>query len=347
MSWRATLRRGTVIPAHPLALTARRRLDERRQQALTRYYLDAGVGGIAVGVHTTQFAIRDPKVGLYRPVLELAAETIGRARIIKVAGVIGPTRQALREAAIASDLGYHTALLSLGALPDASDARLIAHVREVSRVLPVFGFYLQPAVGGRVLSAAFWRRFAEIDNVVAIKIAPFSRYQTLDVVRAVAESGRAGEIALYTGNDDHIVHDLLTPFRFGGRTVRIVGGLLGHWAFWTRRAVALHAKCRRVAQSGKPVSRALLTLAAQITDANGAIFDSANGYAGCIPGIHEVLRRQGLLAGRWCLEAGETLSRGQAAEIDRVCAAYPHLGDDAFVAEHRDDWMRQATLNPS
>jgi dihydrodipicolinate synthase/N-acetylneuraminate lyase len=329
MPWRATLRQGTVIPAHPLALTARRRLDERRQQTLTRYYLESGAGGIAVGVHTTQFAIRDSKVGLYRPVLELAAETVGRAPIIKVAGVVGPTRQAVREAALAADLGYHTALLSMGALPDASDAQLIAHARAVAGILPVFGFYLQPAVGGRVLSAAFWRRFAEIDNVVAIKIAPFDRYRTLDVVRAVAESGRAGEIALYTGNDDSIVHDLLTPFRFGGRTMHIVGGLLGHWAFWTRQAVALHARCRRVVRSGTPVPRALLTLAAQITDANAAIFDSANGYAGCIPGVHEILRRQGLLAGRWCLDPAEGLSPGQRAEIDRVCREYPHLADGA------------------
>ena len=340
MSLRSRLRQGLVIPAHPLALTRARRLDERRQRALTRYYLAAGAGGIAVGVHTTQFGIRDPKVGLYRPVLELAAETVGRAAVIKVAGVVGPTRQALREAAIAKALGYHTVLLSLGALKDASDDRLIAHVRAVAEVLPVFGFYLQPAVGGRVLGAAFWRRFAGIENVVAIKIAPFDRYRTLEVVRAVAESGRAGEIALYTGNDDHIVYDLLASFRFGGRAVSIVGGLLGHWAFWTRRAATLHAACRRVARSGRPVPRRLLALAEQVTDANAAIFDAANGFAGCIPGIHEILRRQGLLAGRWCLDSRETLSSGQAAAIDRVCAGWPHLSDDAFVAEHLDDWLR-------
>jgi hypothetical protein len=273
-------------------------------------------------------------------VLELAAETVGRAAVIKVAGVVGPTRQALREAAIAKALGYHTVLLSLGALKDASDDRLIAHVRAVAEVLPVFGFYLQPAVGGRVLGAAFWRRFAGIENVVAIKIAPFDRYRTLEVVRAVAESGRAGEIALYTGNDDHIVHDLLAPFRCGRRDVRIVGGLLGHWAFWTRRAALLHATCRRVTRGGRPVPQTLLALAEQVTDANAAIFDAANGFAGCIPGIHEILRRQGLLAGRWCLDAHETLSSGQAVAIDRVCAAYPHLNDDDFVTEHLDEWLR-------
>ena len=347
MDWRARLRRGTVIPAHPLALTRMRRLDERRQRALTRYYAAAGAGGIAVGVHTTQFAIRDPKIGLYRPVLELAAETVreheraGGALVIRVAGICGPTRQAVREAAMAAGLGYHTALLSMAALRGATDAQLIMHARAVAGILPVFGFYLQPAVGGRVLSAAFWRRFAEIENVVAIKIAPFDRYRTLDVVRAVVESGRAGEIALYTGNDDNIVHDLLTPFHFApGRPVRMVGGLLGHWAFGTRRAVQLHQRCRRVARGGVPIPAALLTLAAGISDANGAVFDAANGFAGCIPGIHEMLRRQGLLAGRWCLDPREVLSPGQSAEIDRIRAAYPHLGDDAFVAEHLDAWMR-------
>jgi dihydrodipicolinate synthase/N-acetylneuraminate lyase len=347
MSWRTTLRRGAVIPAHPLALTRSRRLDERRQRALTRYYAAAGAGGIAVGVHTTQFAIRDPKVGLFRPVLELAAETVreteraGGARLIRVAGICGPTRQAVREAVTAADLGYHAGLLSMAALREATDAQLIAHARAIAEIMPVFGFYLQPSLGGRVLSVTFWRRFAEIDNVVAIKIAPFDRYRTLDVVRAVAESGRAGEIALYTGNDDNIVHDLLTPFRFAsGRPMRMVGGLLGHWAFGTRRAVQLHQRCRRVARSGAPIPGALLKLASEITDANAAVFDAANGFGGCIPGIHEMLRRQGLLAGRWCLEAGEVLSSGQSVEIERICRVYPHLGDDAFVAEHLDGWLR-------
>ncbi|MBI4543040.1 MAG: dihydrodipicolinate synthase family protein [Gemmatimonadetes bacterium] len=344
----ARLRRGVAIPAHPLALTAGRRLDERRQRALTRYYLAAGAGGVAVGVHTTQVAIRER--GLYGPVLELAAETVaerehrGRPPIVRVAGIGGPTRPAVREAGLAAALGYHAGLLSLSALGEATVPRLVAHARAVAEVIPLFGFYLQRAVGGRLLPPEFWRRFVEIENVVAIKIAPFDRYRTLDVVRAVAESGRAGEIALYTGNDDSILLDLLTPFhlarRAGTRPLRIVGGLLGHWAFWTRRAVQQLAACQRAARSAGPVPGALLRLAAQITDANAAVFDAANGFAGCIPGIHEILRRQGLLAGRWCLDPGEDLSPGQRAEIERVCAAYPHLNDDGFVARHLDEWLR-------
>ena len=340
--WRALLRRGTVIPAHPLALTAERKLDERYQRALTRYYLDAGAGGIAVGVHTTQFAIRDPKVALYRPVLELAAETTTgwslrhRRPVVRVAGIIGRTPQALREARTAADLGYDVGLLGLGALAQASDSRLIAHARAVAEVIPLMGFYLQPAVGGRELSYGFWRRFVEIDNVVAIKIAPFNRYATLDVVRAVAESGRAGDIALYTGNDDSIVTDLLTTFPGG---IRLTGGLLGHWAFWTRRAVELHERIRTAAASAVPHTR-LLRLGADTTDANAAVFDAANRFQGCIPGIHEVLRRQGLLPGRWCLDPKEELSRGQARDIDRVCRAYPHLADDRFVRAHLDGWLR-------
>jgi dihydrodipicolinate synthase/N-acetylneuraminate lyase len=343
----ARLRRGVVIPAHPLALTAARRLDERRQRALTRYYLAAGAGGVAVGVHTTQFAIRDPKVGLYRPVLALAAGTLDETargrRAVRVAGLVGPTRQAVREAAIAADLGYHAGLLSLGALARATDDALIAHARAVADVLPLFGFYLQPAAGGRPLGYAFWRRLCEIENVVAIKVAPFDRYATLEVMRAVAASGRARDIALYTGNDDHILLDLVTPFRFRGagrtRAVRMVGGLLGHWAFWTRRAVEQLAACRDALRRGA-VPRRLLALAAEVTDANAAVFDASNRYAGCIPGIHEVLRRQGLLAGSWCLDPAEVLSPGQRAEIGRVCAAYPHLSDDAFVAGHLDEWLR-------
>lgn len=332
------LRRGGVIPAHPLALTAARRLDERRQRALTRYYLDAGAGGIAVGVHTTQFGIRDPKVALYRPVLELAAETTTEwearhhDRVVRVAGVIGRTRQAVAEAETAARLGYHVGLLGLGALARASDTELISHARAVGQVIPLMGFYLQTAVGGRRLSYRFWRRFVELPSVVAIKIAPFNRYDTLDVVRAVADAGREREIALYTGNDDSIVADLLTRFPGG---VRMVGGLLGHWAFWTRKAVALLNRVSARAQRSD-----LLTLGAQTTDANGAVFDAANGFAGCIPGIHEILRRQGLLRGRWCLDPKEELSPGQAGEIDRVCRAYPHLADDEFVRERVDAWMR-------
>ena len=353
-SWQARLRRGVVIPAHPLALTAARKLDERRQRALTRYYLDAGAGGVALGVHTTQFAIRSPKHGLLAPVLELGAETVadwegrhGRG-IIRVAGVMGPTRQAVAEARLARELGYHIALLSLGALARASDAELLRHVRTVAQVMPVMGFYLQPAVGGRKLSFGFWRRFAEIPEVRAIKIAPFNRYATGDVVRAVGEAGRAGTIALYTGNDDNIVPDLVTRFPVGrharARQLRIVGGLLGHWAFWTRKAVALLERCHTLVKSrrrmGPEIPAGLLSLGAQITDANGAIFDAAHDFRGCIPGIHEVLRRQGLLKGTWCLDPKEGLSPGQKKEIDRVTRAYPHLNDDAFVEQYRDLWLK-------
>jgi len=344
-SIRARLGEGLVIPACPLALDATRRFDERRQRALCRYYRAAGAGGLAVGVHTTQFAIRDPQVGLFRPVLELVADELRAAdpMFVRIAGVCGPTAQAVQEAKLASELGYHAGLLSLGALRESSEDELLAHCRAVAGILPVVGFYLQPAAGGRVLAFSFWRRFAEIEGVVAIKIAPFNRYQTLDVVRAVAEAGR-DDIALYTGNDDNIVLDLLTPFRFrvGGRTVerRIVGGLLGHWAVWTERAVELHAECRRLARSGAAIPVEMLRLAHEVTDTNAAFFDAANGYAGCIAGLHEVLRRQGLLAGNWCLDLQETLSPGQAEEIDRVCAAYPHLNDEAFVTANRDAWLR-------
>jgi len=350
MTARDVLRRGVVIPASPLALTAERKLDERRQRALWRYYLAAGAGGIAVGVHTTQFAIRDPHVGLFEPVLAMAAEEIRAANArrgepaVAIAGACGPTGQAAREARVARELGYDAALLSLSALADADLDELIGHCRAVADVIPLVGFYLQPAVGGRVLRHAFWRRFVEIENVVAIKMAPFNRYQTLDVVRAVAESGR-DDIALYTGNDDNIVIDLLTPFRFaapGGGTVerRIAGGLLGHWSVWTKRAVELLETCRSAVASGGAADAELLARSVEVTDANAAFFDAANGFAGCIAGVHEVLRRQGLLAGTWCLDPAETLSDGQAEEISRVYAAYPHLNDDEFVRQHLDDWLR-------
>ncbi len=342
MSWRDRLKRGTVIPAHPLALTAERKLDERRQRALTRYYLAAGAGGVAIGVHTTQFEIRDPKVGLFKPVLEMAMEELRGEDLIKIAGAVGRTAQALKEAEFAARLGYDVVLLGLGALHDATTAELLDHARAVATVLPVFGFYLQPAVGGRVLPYEFWRGFAEIENVVAIKVAPFNRYQTLDVVRAVAEAGRGHEIALYTGNDDTIVYDLLTEFRFGERTMRIVGGLLGHWAVWTRRAVEMLESIHYCVlhEHAHPICGDWFRLAAEVTDANAALFDPAHDFHGCIPGIHEVLRRQGLLAGRWCLNPAEDLSPGQMEEIDRVLRAYPHLNDDAFVKEHLDKWLR-------
>ena len=347
---RARLEAGIVIPAHPLALTPSRRLDERRQRALTRYYVDAGAGGVAVAVHTTQFAIRRAEHGLLRPVLELAAETVrgqattAAAPVLLVSGVVGDTRQAVAEAELAASLGYDVALLSLGALSSASDDALIAHCRAVSEVLPLFGFYLQPAVGGRVLGYSFWRAFAELDRVWAIKIAPFDRYRTMDVVRAVSDAGRA-DLALYTGNDDAIVADLVTPFPTAARDPsgapgvrRIVGGLLGQWATWTHRAVALLERIR-AARDAPVVDAELLRLGAALTDANGAIFDAPNGFAGCIPGIHEVLRRQGLLAGTWCLDPAEALSPGQAAEIDRVCREHPELADDDFVRERLDGWL--------
>ncbi len=335
----AHVQRGMVIPAHPLALTAERRLDERRQAALTRYYCAAGAGGIAVGVHTTQFEIRESRHGLLKPVLALASETVdvaleGQPRLfIKVAGLCGDTRQALPEAELALSLGYHAGLLSLAAFPNAPDAELLAHCRRVAEAIPLFGFYLQPAVGGRVLSYAFWRQFAEIPNVIAIKIAPFNRYQTLDVVRAVSDAGRGADIALYTGNDDNIIPDLLTEFDVGaGKPARIVGGLLGQWAVWTHRAVRMLRDIQAQRAAGTLDITAWLRVGAQLTDANAAIFDAAHGFRGCIPGIHEVLRRQGVLQGTWCLDPALELSPGQAAEIERVYRRYPHLNDDAFVA---------------
>ena len=346
---RAKLLQGQVIPAHPLALTASRKLDERRQRALTRYYHAAGAGGVAVGVHTTQFAIRDPKHSLLGPVLQLASETIAeldaknQQQSLRIAGICGRTKQARAEAQLARELGYHVGLLSLGALKTAGERDLLAHCESVAQELPLFGFYLQPAAGGRLLPLKFWRRFVEIPNVVAVKIAPFNRYQTLEVVRAVADAGRAGDSALYTGNDDSIVVDLITEYaissRKGERRVCIVGGLLGHWACWTRNAVELLEQCKRATMQ-KNIPGSLLTLATQVTDCNAAFFDAANGFAGCIAGIHEVLRRQGLLKGTWCLDPKERLSPGQLEEIDRVWRAYPHLNDDEFVARHLDEWLR-------
>jgi hypothetical protein len=335
MPLRDKLRSGLVIPAHPLALNSQRRLDERRQRALTRYYLAAGAGGIAVAVHTTQFAIREH--GLLEPVLQLANEECRARDIVKVAGVCGKRPQAVPEAQLAARLGYAAALLSLAALKEESIAELVDHARAIASIIPVMGFYLQPSVGGRPLPYEFWQRFLEIENVVAIKIAPFNRYQTIEVVRALAASGRANEVALYTGNDDNILNDLGAVFDFGGQHIRFAGGLLGHWAVWTKIAVS-HLAVAKANQN--TISSELQSLAPQVTDANAAIFDPAHHFRGCIPGIHEILRRQGLLEGRWCLDPQEELSPGQMDDIDRVCKAYPHLQDDSFVKEHLDDWLR-------
>jgi dihydrodipicolinate synthase/N-acetylneuraminate lyase len=345
---RRRLAAGLAIPAHPLALDANRWLDERHQVALTRYYRAAGAGGLAVGVHTTQFAIRDPNIGLFEPVLTLAASVArepmdGRQAPLLVAGICGDGAQARREAEIAARLGYDAGLVSLAALPNASRDQLVEHCQTIGSIIPVFGFYLQPAVGGVLLDYEFWRTFFEIPTVVAAKVAPFNRYQTLDVVRALAESGRQRDIALYTGNDDNIVADLLAEFRVGTRTgtesLQFAGGLLGQWAVWTSRAVEMLDAIRRCRTTEGNGSYDILGSAAALTDANAALFDARNAFAGCIAGLHEVLRRQGLMAGRWCLDPNEDLSPGQLEEINRVSRAYPQLQDDGFVATHLHEWL--------
>lgn len=336
------LQEGTVIPAHPLALDSNRRLDEKRQKQLMRYYMASGAGGIAVAVHSTQFEIRNKGIDLLEPVLRIAAEEIQKAELtrpfIKVAGIVGPTAQAVQEAELASSLGYDLGLLSAGGLGDLTEKELINRAEKVAEIIPVFGFYLQPAVGGRLLSYDFWKDFAEIPNVQAIKMAPFNRYQSLDVVRGVCYSSRYQEVALYTGNDDNIIPDLLTTYRFNvdgqRREKEIVGGLLGHWAVWTRKAVELLEEikqCKR--QQNYEGMEHLLTKGIEVTDTNAVIFDEKNNFHGCIPGIHEILRRQQLLEGRWCLNPDEELSPGQMEEIDRIYSSYPHLNDDAFVRE--------------
>jgi dihydrodipicolinate synthase/N-acetylneuraminate lyase len=343
----SALNTGVVIPALPLALNKKRKLDERRQRALIRYYMDAGAGGIAVGVHTTQFAIRLPEFDLYSPLLKIAGEEFDRftaeskKQVIRIAGVIGKTGQALKEAQLAAKYGFHAVLLSLAAFSDSQNHVIIRHCKSVAEILPVIGFYLQPAVGGRKLDIGFWREFAQIQNVIAIKIAPFNRYQTLDVVRGVVESGMADDIALYTGNDDNILVDLLTEYKIpvGAKTKRkrIVGGLLGHWAVWTHSAVRLLNAVHN-GEFDNDVQRALI-LANQITDCNAAFFDAANNYKGCIAGLHEVLRRQGLFEGVWTLDRQERLSPGQNKEIDRVYDSYPELNDDGFIAQNLERWL--------
>ena len=343
---RDLLLKGTVIPAHPLALDTNRKLDEKHQRVLTRYYMDSGAGGIAVGVHTTQFEIRLPKYNLYEQVLRIASEEVKASKMkrpfIKVAGITGPTDQAVREAQVARSLNYDIGLLSNGGLPDYTEEQLIERVSRVSEIIPVFGFYLQPAVGGRILSFEFWKKFAANQNVHAIKVAAFNRYQTLDVVRAVCQSDRVDDIALYTGNDDNIVADLLTPYRFehNGKVVvkKFVGGLLGHWAFWTKKAVELLEQLKDIDPKSMGI---MLARGIEITDANAAVFDPANQYHGCITGINEVLRRQGLLKTNLCLEEKEHLSPGQTEEIDRVHRAYSHLHDDTFVKENLKRWLDQ------
>jgi len=340
---RRLIAEGTVLPAHPLALDANRKLDVVHQRALTRYYIDAGAGGLAAGVHTTQFAIRE--VGLYRPVLELAAETAlnwTRRPLALVAGLSGPTRQAIAEADIARGIGYHAGLLSLAAMKLASEDEIVAHCEAVAREIPLVGFYLQPAVGGVILSANFWQRFAAIDNVVAIKIAPFNRYRTLDVLRGVSAAGALDRVTLYTGNDDHILLDLTLPFdlRDNGVTVRthIRGGLLGHWSVWTQSALRQFERCK-AARNQPSVPADLLALDARVTDCNSAFFDVANNFHGCIAGCHEVLRRQGLMEGIWCLDPEEGLSPGQIKEIDRVYNEHADLSDDDFVAANLAKWL--------
>jgi len=342
------LRAGTVIPAHPLALDSNRKLNEKYQRALTRYYIAAGAGGVAVGVHSTQFEIRDPEFNLYEPVLRLAAEEIDHALLrnpfLKIAGVCGPVEQAVKETTIAAKLGYDMVLLSMGGLGSLSEDQLLERTRKIADIMPVFGFYLQPAAGGRILSYDFWKSFSDIPNVLAIKTAPFNRYQTLDVVRAVCASSRRDEISIYTGNDDNIVNDLLTTYRFNinGKTIEkdITGGLLGHWAVWTRIAVDLLAAIKSHKRSGETIDSEWLTLNTQVTDSNAAFFDPSHQYKGCISGIHEVLRRQGLMENILCLSESEVLSPGQSEEIDRVYKDYPDLNDDAFVKENLNEWLK-------
>jgi hypothetical protein len=341
------LHEGVAIPAHPLALNEARELDEKRQRALTRYYMASGAGGIAVGVHTTQFEIRDKDINLFEPVLRLAAEEVKKAELnrpfIKVAGICGPTEQALAEANLAASLGYDLGLVSMGGLNSWTEEELLERTRKIAEVIPVFGFYLQPSVGGRVLSYEFWKEFASIPGVKAIKMAPFNRYQTIDVVRAVCHSSRRDDIALYTGNDDNIIADLLTTYRFNieGQAVEksIVGGLLGHWAVWTHKAVQLLDDIKQFKNNPEATQFEWLTRGIEVTDSNAAFFDSAHQFKGCIAGIHEVLRRQGLLEGRWCLNPEEELSPGQMDEINRVYNAYPHLHDDEFVKKHLNEWL--------
>ena len=340
------LKKGTVIPAIPLALNDDGSFNEHGQRVLCRYYLDAGVGGIAIAVHTTQFEIRDPKVNLFETVLKIASEEISKYEektgktIVKVSGVCGPIEQTCKEAEIAKSLGFDAVLLSPGGLSDKDDNYLIERTKKVAEIMPVIGFYLQTACGGRVLSYDYWSQICEIKNVVAIKCASFNRYSTADVVRAVALSSRNADIGLYTGNDDNIVVDLLTKYKFevDGKIIErgFDGGLLGHWSVWTKSVCDMFAKIK-----GAKADDEWLTLAAQITDANAAVFDAANSFAGVIAGVHEILYRQGLMKSVRCINPDEKMSKGQSEEIDRVYRMYPHLNDDAFVKENLSKWENE------
>lgn len=347
------LRKGTCIPAHPLVLNDDREVDQLRQRAVTRYYLDAGAGGMAVGVHTTQFAIRD--VGLYEPVLRLAAETAydwSDAPKVMIAGVTGKTQQAVKEAQIARGLGYHAALLNLAMLKGSSEGEILTHCKAIALEMPVIGFALLPEVGGFHLSYDFWRAFAQIENVIAIKMAPFDRYRTLEIVRAVCDSGMSETVTLYTGNDDHIVLDLLQPFIVRSKDgqsetrMRIRGGLLGHWSVWVKKSVSLLEQIQQL-PDGADVPENLLALDSIVTDCNLAIYDALNNLTGCIPGCLEVLRRQGLLENNLCLNPAEVLSAGQADQINRVYAMYPEMNDDAFVKANAERWLSgDASMHP-
>lgn len=344
------LKSGTVIPATPLALDENRNFDEYSQRLLMKYYLNCGVGGIATAVHSTQFEIRDPEVQLFEPILKLVSDEIADFEnktgkvIVKVAGVCGKTEQAVKEAELAKKYGYDAVLLSPGGLNDLPESELIERTKAVAGVMPVIGFYLQTAVGGRRFSYNYWQQICEIPNVVAIKAAPFNRYMSLDVARAAALSSRSDEITLYTGNDDNIVIDLLTTYKFDvdGKHYEkgFEGGLLGHWSVWTKRAVELFEKCKQ--EKGKDsISAEMLSLANAVTDSNAVLFDGANGFAGCIPGLHYVLKKQGLMKTLNCINPNEVLSCGQAEEIERIYDMYPSLVDDDFVKENIENWKAE------
>ena len=341
------LKNGTVIPATPLALDENRHFDEKGQRLLMNYYLNCGVGGIATAVHTTQFEIRKPEIALFEPVLKLVSEEIDRFEkkngtvIVKVAGVCGKTEQAVEEAKLAKKYGFDAVLLSPGGLNDQTEDYMVDRTKAVAEIMPVIGFYLQTACGGRLFSYNYWERVCAVKNVVAIKCASFNRYSTLDVVRAAALSDRSEEITLYTGNDDNIVIDLLSKYQFQKNGMTVVkgfeGGLLGHWSVWTKKAVELFERIRKEKENDT-VSAEMLTLAAEVTDTNSAFFDTAHNFLGCIAGLHEILRRQGLMKNIYCINPSEGLSDGQLEELDRVCKEYPHLSDDAFIQAHLEEW---------